>query len=89
MRGTDEGDKHLNMKGAVCDLLNPQAVHLQGKDPTTQKQDIQTGNKTSSPGSLLHSDIQASCSNRGSVHRPRYSWACKNQMMAKGCFLGL
>lgn len=37
MRGTDEGDEHLNMKGAVCDLLNPQAVHLQGIDPITQK----------------------------------------------------
>lgn len=58
MRGTDEGDEHLNMKGAVCDLLSPQAVHLQRIDPITQKQAIQTGNKTSSPGSLLPGDIK-------------------------------
>ena len=66
MRGADEGDEHLNMKGAVCDLPSPRAVHLQRIDPITQKQAIQTGNKTSSPGSLLQSDIQASC-NHGSL----------------------
>lgn len=71
MRGTDEGDEHLNMKGAVCDLLNLQAVHLQGIDPITEKQAIQTGNKTSSPGSLLLSDIQASHSNHGSLYLTR------------------
>lgn len=71
MRGTDEGDEHLNMKGAVCDLQRkPRAVHLQGMDPITQKQAIQTGNKTSSPGSLLLSDIQAPGSNHGSPYRP-------------------
>lgn len=32
MRSPDEGDVHLNMKGAVCDLQSPQAVHLQGID---------------------------------------------------------
>lgn len=53
MRGTDEGDEHLNMKGAVCDLPEPRAVHLQGIDPITQKQAIQTANKTSSQASLL------------------------------------
>lgn len=66
MRGTDEGDEHLNMKGAVCDLLNPSGS-LQGKNPITQKQATQTGNKTCSLGSLLLSDIQTSCSNHGSL----------------------
>lgn len=68
MRGTDRGDEHLNIKGAVCDLQNPEAVHLQRIDPITQKQATQTGNKTSSQGSLLLSDIQASCSNHGSLY---------------------
>lgn len=31
--GSDEGGGHLNMKGAVCDLLQPQAVHLHATDP--------------------------------------------------------
>lgn len=81
MRGTDEGDEHLNMKDAVCDLLSPQAVHLQGIDPITQKQAIQTGNKTSNPGSLLRSDIQASCSNHGSLYLPRDLPVWKAHMM--------
>ncbi len=69
MRGADEGDEHLNMKGAVCDLLNPQAAYLQGINPITQKQAIQTGNKTSSPDGLLLGDIQASFSNYRSLHQ--------------------
>lgn len=40
MRGNDEGDEHSNMKGVVCDLLNPQAVHLQGIDPMTHRRGI-------------------------------------------------
>ena len=40
-------------------------------DPITQKQAVQTGNKTSSPGSLLLSDIQAPGSNHGSPYWPR------------------
>lgn len=38
MRSPDEGDEHLNMKGAACDLLSPRAVHLQEIDSyKTQK----------------------------------------------------
>lgn len=41
---SDEGGGHLNMKGAVCDLLQPQAVHLHATDPDTKerKRAVQT-----------------------------------------------
>lgn len=72
MRSSDEGDEHLNMKGAACDLLSPWAVHLQEIDSyKTQKAAIQTENKTCSLGSLLPSDIQASSFNHKLLWLPR------------------